>query len=457
MPSRHHPGPRLAPGGRILSAIAAIERHEMPAVLASFCLFFCVMAGYFSIRPVRDTVGSMMGREALADLWIVTWLASMAIVPVYGGLVARVRRSVFLPWTYGAVALSLAAVGVELRDGEASAFVGQFFWVFISVLNLFIISVFWSFLLEVFRSDQARRLFGVIAAGGTAGALAGPLFTDFAVRTVGNSGILFVAAGLFAGAILCQRILLKVWADRAPNLESAAGPRRDVALGGNPFAGIGLVARSPYLLAIALFVFLLASVSTFLFFEQLRLVEAVFPEPESRTRVFARLDWIVQSLTIVAQLFLTGRIASRRGLVVLLSMVPVALVFGFAALALWNTFAVLAVVFVARRFGEYAFVRPGREMLFSPLDTETKYKAKNLIDVPVYRGADAFAAQLQKGVEAAGFGPQTIAVMGVATAAIWAVNGWWLGRRHDAAAAAPPPRGASLPVPPAPTTAGARP
>ena len=187
------------------------------------------MAGYFSVRPVRDTVGSMMGRDELVDLWTVDWIASLAVVPIYGGLVSRFSRSVLLPWTYGFVAASLVFVGFSLRDGEPSVFVGQFFWVFISVLNLFIISVFWSFVLEVFHSEQARRLFGVIAAGGTAGALAGPLFTDFTVRITGNSGVLFIGAGLFAGAIVCQRVLLTLWKQESVDPRDrarAAGPSR---------------------------------------------------------------------------------------------------------------------------------------------------------------------------------------------------------------------------------------
>ena len=457
MTNPHESRAAHSPFGRMLAAVAAIDRHEMPAVIASFFLFFCVMSGYFSIRPVRDTVGSLMGRERLADLWIFTWLASLAIIPIYGALVARFRRSVFLPWIYASIAASLVFVGISLRDGQPSVFVGQFFWVFISVLNLFIISVFWSFLLEVFRHDQTKRLFGVIAAGGTAGALAGPLFTDLTVDAIGSTGILFIGAGLFVGAIVCQRVLLRIWktGDTQQGGDDAAAPveRRDRAIGGNPFAGVAIVARSPYLLAIALFVTLLATANTFLYFEQLRLVEAVFPDPDSRTRVFARMDWVVQSLTIVSQIFLTGWIASRLGLVVLLSMVPLAMVVAFSALAVWNTFAVLAVAIVLRRFGEYAFVRPGREMLWSPLDKETKYKAKNFVDVPVYRGADAAVAQLQIGVEGAGFGPQTIAMMGIVTAILWAVNGWWLGRRHDAAAVEP----AAAPLPVTAPPLGVRP
>jgi AAA family ATP:ADP antiporter len=199
-------------------------------------------------------------------------------------------------------------------------------------------------------------------------------------------------------------------------------------------AGITLVLRSPYLLGIAAYVALLATANTFLYFEQLRLVSTTFADTQTRTSVFARIDWIVQSITILAQLFLTGRIASRLGLVVLLTIIPVAIFFGFLALATWNTFMVLAIVIVLRRSGEYAFVRPGREMLWTPMSKETKYKAKNFVDVPVYRGADAAVAQLQRAIEGAGFGVQTLALLGALAAAFWAVNGWWLGRRYDSSA-----------------------
>lgn len=454
-PARPAPASPLA---RLIRAVTAIERHELPAVAAAFCLFFCVMGGYFAVRPVRDTVGTLIGAERVADLWVATWMGSLALIPIYGAVVSRFRRSVFLPWTYGAVAAALIAVALSL-DGPDSVVVGQFFYVFISVLNLFVISVVWSFQLELFRSDQTKRLFGVIAAGATAGALAGPLFTDITVRTVGNSGVLFLGAAMFAAAIVCQRVLLALWkggasADAAGSAPLA--PARDRAIGGNPFAGVTIVLRSPYLLGIALFIMLLAAVSTFLYFEQLRLVTITFPETEARTRVFARMDWIVQGLTIVSQIFLTGRIATRRGLAMLLTMVPAALVAGFLILAAWNTFAVLAVIFVARRAGEYAFVRPGREMLWGPLDKETKYKAKNFADVAVYRGADALVAQFQQAVGNAGFGPQTIAVLGAATAVLWAINGWWLGRRYEAVAAAGRETADPVAAPPTARPLGAR-
>ena len=431
---------RSSPLTRALSAVVAIERHELPSAVTAFCLFFCVLGGYFVVRPVRETIGTLIGRDRVADLWVATWVVSLAIVPVYGAIVARVRRSVFLPSIYGAVAVTLASVGMAMQAQPGNVGVGQLFYVFISVINLFLVSVFWSFLVELFDTGQAKRLFPVIAAGGTAGALAGPLFTDLTVYTVGNGGILFVGAAMFALAVVLQRVLLGIWRSDSLSRDSLgsapAGERRDRVIGGNPFRGITLVLRSPYLLAFAGYVTLLAAVNTFLYFEQLRLVEATFADTQARTRVFARIDWIVQGLTVVSQLFITGRLATRLGVAILLTMVPVAMVFGFLSLVLWNSFAVLAVVMVVRRWGEYAFVRPGREMLWSPLDRETKYKAKNVIDLPVYRGADAAVAQMQQALGGAGFGVQAIALLGAASALLWGFNGWWLGRRHDAAASA---------------------
>ena len=409
----------------------------MPSVVVAFFLFFCVLGGYFAVRPVRETVGTILGRDRVANLYVATWIASLAIVPIYGVIVAKVRRSVFLPLIYGFVAVALAIVGVVLQNHSKNVAVGQFFYVFISVLSLFLVSVFWSFLVELFDSGQAKRLFPVIAAGGTAGALVGPLFTDLAARSIGNGGILFVGAALFALAVALQAILIRLWKSGPEPHRERGEPdyqARDRALGGNPLAGITLVLRSPYLLAIAAYVALLATANTFLYFEQLRLVSTTFADTQTRTSVFARIDWIVQSITILAQLFITGRIASRLGLVVLLTIIPVAIFFGFIALAIWNTFIVLAIVIILRRSGEYAFVRPGREMLWTPMTKETKYKAKNFVDVPVYRGADAAVAQLQRAIEGAGFGVQTLALLGALGAALWAVNGWWLGRRYDSAA-----------------------
>lgn len=419
--------PSISPFARFLSRLAPIKPEEAAAVVASFFLFFFMWSGYFSVRPVRETIGTIIGRDKLADIWIITSIVSILIIPLYGVVVARFRRSTFLPWAYGVVALVLALTGFSLRGEVINLAAGTFFYVFISVVNLFLLSIFWSFLLELFDRQQTKRLFGVIAAGGSAGALCGPLVSDLAVKSIGNSGVLFFGAALFVAAIFCQRTLLKLWSGRTDATTAA----EDRPLGGNPFAGVTQIARSPYIIGIALFVVGISAVNTLLYFEQLRLVEITFPELEDRTRIFARFDWIVQTLTVLSQVFLTGRIAHKFGVKALITFVPVVMIFAFASLALSGAFMVLTVVVILRRALEYAFVRPGREMLWSPLDTETKYKAKNTVDVPIYRGADALSAQLNNWVASAGLGAGAVAWLGAIVAALWGMLGWWLGRRFE--------------------------
>lgn len=412
---------------RLLQRGAKVEPEEAGAVVTAFLLYFCVLGGYFAVRPVRETVGTILGPERTADLFVMTWIASIAIVPLYGWLCGRFRRSTFLPWIYGFVAISLAAVGVAFRASDASVVAAQFFFVFISVLNLFVVSVFWSFLLELFSEGQTKRLFGVLAAGGTAGALGGPILTDLTVRFIGNDGVLFMGATMFVGAIVCQRVLLRIW-KRADWGRDGSAMAEERPIGGNPFAGFTLILKSPYLIGIATFVVLLASVNTFLYFAQLRIVSEAFADPAVRTQVFSRLDYTVQTLTIIGQLTLTGRIASKWGIGSLLTFVPLLMVGGLLLLASFHTFAVLAGVIIARRVGEYAFVRPGREMLFSKVDTETKYKAKNAIDVPVYRGGDALVAQVDSALSSGGMSAAAIALIGAGAAAAWTVNGVVLGK-----------------------------
>ncbi|HEX6309339.1 MAG TPA: MFS transporter [Longimicrobiales bacterium] len=432
---------RSSPATRLLGRVADVEPGESTAVITAFLLFFCVLGGYFMVRPVRETVGTILGAERVADLFVFTWVAAVAVVPIYGAICARFRRSTFLPWIYGFVGTALIGVGLLLRAADGAVGASQFFFVFISVLNLFMVSVFWSFLLELFDAYQTKRLFGVIAAGGTAGALIGPMATDVLVGAVGNTGILFIGGAAFFLAVLLQRVLIRIrnrteWS--APDAEAL----EERPIGGNPFAGFTLILRSPYLAGIALFVILLASVNTFLYFEQLRVVEATFADVTQRTRVFSRLDYTVQTLTIIFQLTLTGRIAKKFGIGMLLTAVPVLMFTGFLLLAAFGTFAVLAGVMITRRVGEYAFVRPGREMLFSRVEMESKYKAKNTIDVPVYRGGDAIAGQVDSALAASGWTASAVALLGAAITVAWGIVGFLLGRarrseeRRQAAAAA---------------------
>ncbi len=419
---------------RLLRHVVNVRPGEAAAVGAAFALFFFVLGSYFAVRPVRETIATLLGRERVAGLWLYTAAFSILVIPVYGWLVARVRRGTLLPWIYGSVALVLAGIAAVLRRDEGNLAAGAFFYVWISVLNLLLVSVFWSFLLEVFSRAQSRRLFGFIAAGGTAGALAGPLVARLAVGHIGNAGVLGLGALGFVGAMLCQRWLLRLWSRAGtarPTGEPDGFQEAGRGLGGNPLAGIWEVLRSRYLLGILLFVVFLSLANTILYFEQLRIVEAAFRDPARRTEVFAGIDLVVQALTVLSQVFLTGRIAARLGVRTLLALVPASMVAGFLCLAAFGAFGVIAAAIIVRRWGEYAFVRPGREMLFAGLGTEVKYKAKSFLDVPVYRAADWAGAQTKLAIESAGATPSTVALLGAAVATAWAVNGWLLGRRCD--------------------------
>ncbi|MEO8018045.1 MAG: MFS transporter [Pseudomonadota bacterium] len=420
----------------LLARLVRIEPDEKRAVITAFLLLFCVLGGYFAVRPVRETVGTILGEAVTSDTWIWTAVFAVVIVPVYGWLVAHVSRATLMPSIYGTVAVALAVTGVVLRADPTNMVMGRIFYVGISVINLLLVSVFWSFLLELFASEQTKRLFGFIAAGGTTGALVGPFITDRIVSHVGISGILFFGAAMFVAAIFFQRALLgelrkKSVAAEAAKPSVAGSPRGSRGLGGNPFAGVLIVLKSPYLLGIALFVVMISTANTILYFEQLRLVKDMFSDPAERTQMFARIDFIVQTLTVISQVLITGRLAQKLGVTALLTILPLMVMGGFLVLASLGTFAVLATVMVMRRWGEYAFIRPGREMLWSRLDTETKYKAKNFVDVPVYRFSDAVVAQLQDALKAGGMNPAQGALLGAGVAAAWAVNGWWLGRRYD--------------------------
>ena len=410
-----------------------VNGAETRVVIAGFLLIFCVLGGYFAVRPVRETIGTILGRQATQDLWLFTAFFAILMVPFYGWLVSRVRRAILLPAIYGFMAAAFVATAVVFETDPKNVWLSRVFYVGISVMNLMLVSVFWSFMLEILNSEQSKRLFGLIAAGGTTGALVGPLLTSLFVTKIGNSGVLFLGAGMFLAAVVLQRVLITEWHKMSPEAELGAAQisERDRALGGNPFAGFMLVMKNPYLVGIMLFIVGVSAINTFLYFEQLELVEEQFEELSKRTQVFASLDAIVQALVVISQLTLTGYIATRLGLTVLLVTVPIIMVFGLTVFAISGTFVVLAIAMVIRRWGEYAFVRPGREMLFSKVDRESKYKAKNLIDVAVYRIADAGFAQLKNVLEALKMGGPAEAMFTAGLSALWAFNGWWLGKRHE--------------------------
>ncbi len=415
---------------RGLAGLIVARPFEVPAVLGGFLLFFLLFTSYFMLRPVRETFGIAGGVDNLQWLFTGTFVATLAIIPLYGWAASRVPRRQLLPILYTLSAAVMGGFATSLAVDPGNVWIARAFYIWLSVFNLFVISLAWSLMADLFERDQGHRLFGQIAAGASLGGLAGPLVSGFLVAPLGEAGLLFLSTGLLLLTLLCVRYLIG-WRDRAgPKVEEAGQASTPDRIGGSIWAGLTLILRSPYLLAIAGFVLLLTTASTFLYFEQARIVEATFPDRTRQTQVFAAIDAAVQSVTILIQIFFTGRLAKRLGVTVLLVAVPLTMMFGFGLLALAATFPVLAFVMMVRRIGEYALVRPGREMLFTAVDTETKYKAKNAIDTVVYRGGDAVAGWVYAGISAIA-STGAVAVAGALLAGIWGMVGLAIGRRHD--------------------------
>jgi len=289
-----------------------------------------------------------------------------------------------------------------------------------------VISVFWSFMVDLFSNAQGKRLFGLIAAGGTTGAITGPLLTALLAAPLGPVNLLPVSALLLAGTVLCI-VRLGRWAEQESPSQSS---RTREPLGGSILAGLTLIVRSPYLLGIALFMLLFTTLATFVYFEQAHIVAQSFTDSAGRTRFFALLDLAVNTLTVLVQVLLTSRLLTRLGVARTLALMPVVSALGFALLALTPVLAVLAGFQVLRRAGEYAITRPAREMLYTVVDRETKYKAKNALDTVVYRGGDALAGWLFTGLKALGAGITIIAWIAVPLALAWAAVALWLGKRQ---------------------------
>ncbi|MEO8460536.1 MAG: MFS transporter [Dokdonella sp.] len=393
-------------------------------------LFFLLFTGYFMLRPVRETMGIAGGVDKLQWLFTATFVFTLAALPFFGWLAARVERRLILPWTYAFFSLNLLAFAIGFWIAPTNPWFARVFYVWLSVFNLIAISVAWSVLADVFSVTQAKRLFAMMAGGASVGGLTGPILGTVLVGLIGHSGLLVLSAILLLCAIPCARVMLR-WRNRNP-LASDESTSARRPLGGSPFAGAIEVLRSPYLLGIATFVILLTSVSTFLYFEQARLVAENFPDRIDQTRVFGLLDTIVQTLAVITQMFIAGRVAQRFGVGVLLVAVPIIVAGGFLWLALAPTFAVFAVVMVLRRAGEYAFVRPGRETLFTVVSAEAKYKAKNFIDTVVYRGSDAVSAWVKTLIDMIAEHPAVAALIGAALSLLWAGNGWLLARMQSA-------------------------
>jgi len=391
----------------------------MRRIILPFLTFFCVLCGYFVLRPVRDEIAVRAGVEQLPELFTLTFAATLLLVPLFGAIVSRVRRKVIATSTYALCSLLLLLSYAGLQ-GERFVTWGIALFIGISVLNLFIISVFWSLMADAYDEAEARKMYGVIAAGGTAGAITGPTITASLVTSIGPLNLLPISATLLALAAVLT-LFIPRRADAPPQQK----------IGGNIFAGIKLAAQSPTLRRIALIVICYTTVSTILYFEQTSIVKQAITDSAQRTRFFALLDLTNNCLTVLVQLFLTRQVLTRLGVKIALTAAPAMIGTGLAVLMFFPRLAIVFVLQVVHRVGEHGFTRPGREVIYTVVSAEERYKAKNFIDTFVYRGNDALVAWILDLLRSASAGVSTMAAFGVLVAAGWAANGYVLGRKHD--------------------------
>jgi AAA family ATP:ADP antiporter len=418
------------PFSKALKVIAAVEPSEIRAVVLSFIYFFFLMASYFILRPLRDTMGTVYGVAHLKDLFTGTFVVSFVVAPVYAGFASRIRLATFLPWVYGFIALSMILFYVLFATVANDRWVAAAFFVWTSTFNLLTISVFWSLMADIFSRTQAKRLFGFIAAGGTVGTISAPAFTVLFVNTVGTNTLLLISAAGFAVTAFLVRM---VDAEKRKLLASGEEAQRtslDHKLGGNPFDGFTLLFRSRYLLMIALFILLMTTISTVIYFQLQDLIQHQFATRAARTRAFATIDLATNSIAVFIQLFGTGRFIQRFGVTAGLLLNPLIMVVAFLAVAFSPVLMVLGTIQVVRRFAEYAIAKPSRDMLFTVVDQQAKYKAKNVIDTVVYRFGDVTSAWLSNAVLA--YGVAGLAVAGVIVSALWFPIAYSLGKRYEA-------------------------
>jgi ATP:ADP antiporter, AAA family len=385
-----------------------------------FVTFFSVLCGYFVLRPVRDEIGARAGVEQLPWLFTATFVATLLLVPLFGWIVARVKRQAIAASTYALCSVLLLLTYGALQSGQDIVAWGVGLFIGISVLNLFIISVFWSLMADAYDESDARKLYGPVAMGGTIGAIAGPSITALLAPVVGPVNLLPISATFLGIAAV-----LSLFIPRRPDAPAQQ------KIGGNVFAGIGLTLKSPTLRRIALIIICYTTVSTILYFEQADIVKQAIHDSGERTRYFALLDLVNNITTVLLQLLVTRQILTRLGLRTALTAAPALIGTGLVVLALYPRLAMIAVLQVIHRAGEHAFSRPGREVLYTIVSPEERYKAKNFVDTFVYRGNDALMGWLVGGLHSAGAAIATVAGFGIAVAAGWAVNGYTLGKKHD--------------------------
>jgi ATP:ADP antiporter, AAA family len=418
------------PLAQILKRAAKIERHELPAVLLSFLFVFVLMTAYSILKPVRDGLAGDWGDVGLSVTWTINFLLSVAAVSVYGAALSYVRFRAAVPGVYAFFALTFLGLYVGTTRLADPVLINKGFYVWVSVFSLFHLSVFWSFMADLFDKAQARRLFGFIAAGTSAGALAGPTITALLVDVIGQQTLILVSASLLLVPI---PIILMLERLRVTSLHSGGSQvdlSKQIAMGRNPFAGFSIFFTSRYLLMIGVFILLYVTINTFVYFELQDFTRDY--GLNTRTKIWAWIEIGTNTLTLLTAAFITSRIVIRLGMRTALAMMPALVAVGVLFLIAAPALVTLAIFQVLRRVGNYAVTRPSREMLFTIVNREARFKAKPVIDIVLYRGGDMLTAwmfTLLSTTLGLGLTGVTLVISGIA--AVWTAVALYLGRAYE--------------------------
>jgi AAA family ATP:ADP antiporter len=418
---------------RILGKILSLEKHEYMAVAWSFAYFFCVLASYYILRPVRETMAVGSGPDTILWLFTGTLVVMLTVTPIFGWVASRYPRRQFLPWVYlffiSNIIIFWGIFSFAIDRDVDHIWLGRVFFVWLSVFNLFVVSVFWSFMADIYTREQGRRLFGVITAGGSIGALAGGAATSSLVNYIGFQNLFPIAAVLLMIAVFCIT-RLRSWIERSSSQDVSLTAASTKPLGGNPFAGVTHVFASRYFTAIAVSLMIASLLGTALYILMAQLVEQDIPKLDDRIKFFADVNNATNALALVMQLLIVKRVVHRFGIGVSLSLMPIASVIGFIILAVDPVLGVVTVFTVLRRALGFGFSKPTSDMLYSVVTPEEKYKTKNFIDTAVYRSGDVIAGLALKGLGAIGLGIAAISIVMLPFAALWASIALWLGRDY---------------------------
>ncbi|MGI8819292.1 MAG: NTP/NDP exchange transporter [Chthoniobacterales bacterium] len=411
-----------------------VRPDELRALGLAFLFNFIVLGSYYVLRPIRDEIGAAGRLENLPWMYTGTLVAMLLANTIFSAIVGRLSRRRFIPVAYRFFIANLILFFVLMRTLPAAQqqWLGWVFFVWVSVFNLFVVTLFWAFMTDIFDTAQAKRLFGFISVGGTLGAIVGGSVTAFLVHRIGTPNLLLISALLLEGGAWCVRFFpAEFKAEHAP----AAGPERAQAeqpIGGTLWSGITHVVRSPYLLGICAFMLFHTITATLVYFQQAEITAHAISDRAARTAFFAQLDIWVNVLTIVVQIFLTGRLLRWIGVGPTLAILPLLSLVGFLAMAARPALGLLAFFQVLRRATNYAVSRPAREVLFTVLSREDKYKAKSFVDTFVYRAGDQIGAWSYPLLTSLGLGLTGISLVAAPLAAAWCVLSVWLGRRQNA-------------------------